>query len=239
MKDYKLKFGSNEKKSVILMDTWLDAHPDIDELIDMESYGETDGRHADIEAYCEDNIIWVGEIKIDTDASTSFNSGHMYNNFAQLRDDYPTVPKYLIMVDSHTKTRKYIKNGHGKFYMVEAFSKDLIARCFTLAQMIGKAIPYYISQDYFGDRVWKLCKHPVKEVDCGIRYLERKEGSPFEQSLQAYDNMNAFNAAAVQSEYRNWRELIWAGTGWDRERHELIWLPNYIQLDQIFPPTGS
>jgi hypothetical protein len=233
---YQLKFGSNEVKSIYLIDQYLTDHPQIAEGLSYTQYSETEGRHADVECYQQEKLLWVAEIKIDTDAKTSFNSGHMYNNFAQLRDNYPHVPKYLLMVDSHKRSR--VPNPHGKgYHYEEAFSKALIARCSGLAQIVGKAIPYYMKDTRFGNKLWKLCKTPQKEVDCGIRYLERKPVSKYEQSLQAFDGITPTHAAWIAQRYPNWKALIWDATIWDRGRHEFVWDPGFLQLDGVFPPT--
>lgn len=238
MNKFWILFNTTEIAAPKIFQDWLDKHPQIADQINLMVVGQTEGNRADIIGGKGKDILFVGENKVDTDADTSFNSGHAYNNFAQLRDDYPNYPKYLFLIDTHKKTKVPNPNGRGYHYE-EPFSKDLIARMMSLAVIVGHAVPYYMKAERYGKKIWDLLNKPIKEVDCGIRYLERSVGNAWERGMQAIKGITPFDSASVAKKYKSPRELIWDGTGYDKETGEFKWLPDWIDLDGIFPPNAD
>lgn len=242
---FRLEFGSNEKLSAMFFQDWLLAHPQIAKEIEVMIYGESDGDHADIKAfYCHpakdfggqeegSYLLWVGENKVDADAKKSRNDRHYHNNLAKLRDDY-RCPKYVFLIDTG-KMETYQHPQTHKWHRQAVFDKPLIGNMMHSAITIGNCIPYYTKKDHFGDLIWHLLQTPQKEVDCGIRYLERAPGTKWEQALQAFDGVSPKNAFQIAERYPTLVQLVIENC--KISDGEIRFDPDWMELDDVFPPT--
>lgn len=237
MEKYKLSFGSNENLSVNTIAAYIDASVKYSAEFIYDRYGEAAGRHADLEVRLveTEELLWVAEIKIDADALKSRNDRHYWNNLAQLRDDYDCA-RYVLLVDTG-KMNSYFDNNSRKCYKQAVFTKPLIGDMMYAAITIGKCIPRYMDMKHFAEKVIEITKNPILNIDCGIRYWERKPGSKFEVSRQVYNGVTAASAAIIAQKWQNEREMIWDATGWDPEKKVFTWHPEYWDLDAIWPPN--